>query len=391
MDEPFVANSVTALASHSTDVSEERSDWGRLFLNSLARLVVSDRCMGRKARQRFYVRTRATDAKAPDARPFSRIDISKVRELGCLRFIAYWRSKSEGDEIPLRIAFDPLIEEPTLAPGFCIYDVAPENDFYVRLIGTEAARLLGKNITGQRVSQFWPTEDAGAVLEMLRSCLENATPTAGQGSSIITRQGGEFIEWQTVAVPVRRTRAPYFQVFGFIGALDDSSKLKTYSANKSEGTSNVNPTASDAGAHVPSEPIERRDSPRGGLTATGAMMSANSMAPERVAAILREIVPDEKIVAAVLDAIARKTNSGSVIAHLCEISAEIEAEFDRVGTAGLNPPSGASREQTVAARERFGSLALRLQAIGYAIQLFAAQCATANEEPGNSQPSADRR
>jgi hypothetical protein len=145
------------------------------------------------------------------AKTFLVIPLNKISHEDSVRFISYWYSKKKGLLIPERRDFDPLIEVPTLASGFFIYDVE-ECDFRLRLMGTGLARMFGRDVTGRLLSSFWAASEFDAVSDALRACIREGRPVASEGS--FHWEGRDFVEWQTVAAPVHIQRPPHVQVFG---------------------------------------------------------------------------------------------------------------------------------------------------------------------------------
>jgi hypothetical protein len=157
------------------------------------------------------------DLRGPRHRPpkaFSPLPLDRVSHEGCRRFVEYWRGRRRDGGVPHRADLDPLIDVPALAPGFFIYDVVEGGgDFRLRLMGTGLVRLFGRDVTGKLLSEFWAPGELAAVCEAFRACIREAEAVAGAGS--FHWEGRDFVEWESVAAPVRIARAPHVQVFGY--------------------------------------------------------------------------------------------------------------------------------------------------------------------------------
>ena len=77
------------------------------------------------------------------------------------RMYGYWRSKCEGDRLPVRRAIDP-VEIPRFLPQITIVEVVPDARRYVyRLVGTKEVEIRGRDPTGKSVLEgfFGPSLD----------------------------------------------------------------------------------------------------------------------------------------------------------------------------------------------------------------------------------------
>ena len=127
------------------------------------------------------------DIRGRGRRPkmFTPIALTQISHDGCRQFLAYWRSKRNGGAVPDRHDFDPLVEVPSLAAGFFIYDVEDEaRDFRLRLMGTGLVQMFGRDVTGQLISSYWSPAELGPVLEAMRSSLSRESRSPARAPSI---------------------------------------------------------------------------------------------------------------------------------------------------------------------------------------------------------------
>jgi hypothetical protein len=106
-----------------------------------------------------------------------------------LALYRYWLGKHVGERPPSRRDLDPPLEIPALIPRLMLVELA-DGDFKYRLVGSEVARYLATNVTGQIVgANSWAPEKVRSewrrMLELVRDrqCPQMAItlPSPGNG------------------------------------------------------------------------------------------------------------------------------------------------------------------------------------------------------------------
>ncbi len=80
---------------------------------------------------------------------------------------AYWQTARSDSHLAPKSTLDP-VELPRLClPLLAVLEPLDDNDFRIRIVGTSVRSAIGKDITGQLVSQI---EGAEVLLDCLRQC-----------------------------------------------------------------------------------------------------------------------------------------------------------------------------------------------------------------------------
>jgi hypothetical protein len=95
---------------------------------------------------------------------------------------AYWASRRRSTRLPARRDIEPMALKRHL-PTVSLIDVAPEGpDFRIRLAGTGLYPVFGREITGLKLDQVYPTDEIAYWREQLESVVRERRPAAGQHS-----------------------------------------------------------------------------------------------------------------------------------------------------------------------------------------------------------------
>lgn len=101
----------------------------------------------------------------------------KLGDLRLVRLWQYWNELSSTGRLPSRAQIDPAQITPVL-PWTLLIDVAAEDGFRYRLVGTRIVQDMGYDMTGQLVSRAyggpdWPDieRDYNWVIDQKRPCL----------------------------------------------------------------------------------------------------------------------------------------------------------------------------------------------------------------------------
>ena len=88
----------------------------------------------------------------------------------------YWRDRHVDGRPPSRADIDPPLDIPRLLPNLILYDRV-DNDFRVKLAGSEVVRRGGRDATGRKLTQDMASYDGMITLiEFLGRIFETATP-----------------------------------------------------------------------------------------------------------------------------------------------------------------------------------------------------------------------
>ena len=112
----------------------------------------------------------------------------------------YWASKRHGRLMPSRADLDPL-DIPRLLPGICLVDVVPDERRYVyRLIGTNEARVRGRDPTGLSVMEAYFGTSLQSVLVNYDAVTRSCAPHLDREPSLT--KDDRFIQHETIFLPL---------------------------------------------------------------------------------------------------------------------------------------------------------------------------------------------
>lgn len=114
-------------------------------------------------------------------------------------FCAFWEAGCQGGAPPPRSHLDPL-KLPSADLGWIVLSEreSPERYRY-RLFGSRLARLVGRDLTGQRIDRLSMDGSAQPFIEMLEAVVADQTPIYLHGS--LYWEGKEYRTFQQVTVP----------------------------------------------------------------------------------------------------------------------------------------------------------------------------------------------
>ena len=125
---------------------------------------------------------------------------SQVEHPLVLKFADYWRDLRGERGLPLKSAFDPVIDQPRIVSNVLIYDVLNQGrDFRVRLIGNEVVSHFGRNIAGMKVSDYTPM-NPDLLIDLYSIPLQRCELTFYQGS--YEREGRGFVVYDAAFAPL---------------------------------------------------------------------------------------------------------------------------------------------------------------------------------------------
>jgi hypothetical protein len=138
-----------------------------------------------------------------------RFDHPRLAEL-----YGYWSSRRPGDGLPSRADLDPA-DIPRLLKHVFLVDVLPEPlDFRYRLIGTDLARIAGRDVTGCRLADAVPRRIYADYFELYRAVTERRRPVRVTGGSWIPRN--DYLDWEAALLPLASPEQPVSMLLGGI-------------------------------------------------------------------------------------------------------------------------------------------------------------------------------
>ncbi len=113
----------------------------------------------------------------------------------------YWRALAPGDSVPAYSAFDVIDVPRDLVPFLILLDVLEAGrDFRYRVVGTGVVEAIGRDFTGETVSEYRQRHEPPAVAEGYRQVCATRTPDLYQGT--LDSVGKGFIRYERLALPL---------------------------------------------------------------------------------------------------------------------------------------------------------------------------------------------
>ena len=127
---------------------------------------------------------------------------------------AYWSSRRPVQGLPSRADLDPA-EIPRLLKHMFLVDVLPEPlDFRYRLIGTDLARIAGRDVTGCSLAEAVPKRVYPRYFLLYRTVTERRQPVRVTGRSWLPRN--DYLDWEAALLPLAAADQPVNMLLGGI-------------------------------------------------------------------------------------------------------------------------------------------------------------------------------
>jgi len=137
----------------------------------------------------------------------------------------YWKSKRNGDAIPARCAFDPLLEIPGLVRFMMLKDVQWEPlDFRYRLVGTGLLNHLTTDWTGKYMSEVEYQRPPSTIWDYHQRVAESGQPLFIKPNYVGPHKDYLFIE--SVMLPLAKDHRKVDMIMIFIDFLRQGSGRK---------------------------------------------------------------------------------------------------------------------------------------------------------------------
>ena len=114
--------------------------------------------------------------------------------------LQYWDNHRSRRAMPARSDIDPM-DFPRLLPTTYLLERLPNHDFVVRVAGTRFREVYGREVTGQKVSEFIPY-DAGRDFHLdVELCCKHLRPVFREGRAN-WRPSGVATRFQRILLPL---------------------------------------------------------------------------------------------------------------------------------------------------------------------------------------------
>jgi len=128
-------------------------------------------------------------------------------------FAELWHSKCGDDSLPARSDF-PAEELRPWMGNLILMDVVDDGrDFRYRLVGTDIVRIVGRDLTGRRVSECDYEGGRDHVLSSFNLPIEKRCPVFRRGR-VTWRSRKSYLDYESVHCPLRTTGAAIDMTIG---------------------------------------------------------------------------------------------------------------------------------------------------------------------------------
>ena len=138
----------------------------------------------------------------------------KIREREIQEIFWYWLERRLRGGVPDRGSIDPKTIPHEYLPSLFLYEYEPEGRFRCKLIGTDIARILGKDETGQYLDEILDPAVAKERLELFEQTVTSGRPVYYRYHAIAGR--GERRLFSRILLPVSSGLGKADHVFGMV-------------------------------------------------------------------------------------------------------------------------------------------------------------------------------
>jgi hypothetical protein len=150
---------------------------------------------------------------------FHAIDVDALTLQAPLAALQWWRAKLAAHGAVRRDEVEPLLEIPRLLAHAMLF-AREEAGWFVRVVGTELDRQLGRKLAGLAVAAALP-DMSPSLLALLDHATAVRTPAAAAGV-VLRIEPGEKLSWQAVLLPLEHRIPRVLAVLGWtIELLDE--------------------------------------------------------------------------------------------------------------------------------------------------------------------------
>lgn len=138
----------------------------------------------------------------------------KIREREIREIFQYWLERRPRGGVPDRGSIDPRTIPHKYLPSLFLYESEPGGRFRCKLIGTEIARVLGKDETGQYLDEMLDPAVAEERTNLFKQAVASGRPVYYRYRALTAR--GEQRLFSRILLPVSSGRGKVDQVFGMV-------------------------------------------------------------------------------------------------------------------------------------------------------------------------------
>ena len=130
------------------------------------------------------------------------LEVFSLQSIILQDFLAIWRAKLDGRQMPCRKDFDLLELAPVMWPHVLLIDVLPGDmdRFRYRLIGSHIVDALARNVTGQIIDEIQSSTDYDMFVEGFRWSVKHQKSMQSNGSAIFVNK--DWIAYESLILPL---------------------------------------------------------------------------------------------------------------------------------------------------------------------------------------------
>ena len=138
----------------------------------------------------------------------------KIREREIQEIFRYWLERRPRGGVPDRGSIDPKTIPHEYLPNLFLYEYEPEGRFRCKLVGTDIARILGKDETGRYLDEILDPAVAKERLALFEQTVTSGRPVYYRYHAIAGR--GERRLFSRILLPVSSGWGKADHVFGMV-------------------------------------------------------------------------------------------------------------------------------------------------------------------------------
>lgn len=172
----------------------------------------------------------------------------KIREREIREIFRYWLERRPQGSVPDRGSIEPRTIPHGYLPSLFLYEYEPGGRFLCKLIGTDIARVLGKDETGQYLDEMLDPPIARERLALFKQTVATERPVYYRYHAIAGR--GECRLFSRILLPVSSGRGKVDQIFGMVryGPMENPAKGRNSPAAENSLSEVVTATDADLAA-----------------------------------------------------------------------------------------------------------------------------------------------
>ncbi len=133
--------------------------------------------------------------------------------------VGYWDEHRSRRAMPARNDVDPM-DFPKLLPTTYLLERTSDHDFTVRVAGTRFREVYGREVTGEKISSFIPTDTGRDFHQDVELCCKHIGPVYREGRAT-WRPSGVATRFQRVLLPLGSRDGFVDHLLGFAVFFDE--------------------------------------------------------------------------------------------------------------------------------------------------------------------------